>query len=332
MKSILRLSVCFLILSYSGVMKVGAQKKPNFVIIFTDDQGYADLGCFGGQHVNTPRIDQMAEEGIRLTSFYVAAPVCTPSRAALMTGCYPKRIDMAMGSSFGVLLAADPKGLNPEEVTIAELLKIEGYKTGMFGKWHLGDHPSFMPTNQGFDEFFGIPYSHNIHPFHPNQSTHHFPSLPLLDGEKVIEMNPDMDQMTQRITKRAVQFIEDNKENPFFLYIPNPMPHTPLHASEEYMVDVSTATKEMSEGELLQIEKASLLKKGEKITEAKEKEMFDKIKNRYDNQVSPYYAASRIWTDAVINPLDTRTWISMGIEAANHAPIEKPFNMGVLQV
>ena len=137
------------------------KRKPNFVIIFTDDQGYGDLSCYGGKHVSTPRIDQMAAEGSRLTSFYVAAPVCTPSRAALMTGSYPKRIDMATGSDFGVLLDADPKGLNPDEITIAEVLKGAGYKTGMFGKWHLGDQPEFLPTRQGFDEFFGIPYSHD---------------------------------------------------------------------------------------------------------------------------------------------------------------------------
>ena len=151
-----------------------AAEKPNFVIIFTDDQGYGDLSCHGGNHISTPRIDQMAEEGAKLTSFYVAAPVCTPSRAGLMTGCYPKRINMATGSNFGVLLAGDKKGLNPEEVTIPEVLKTAGYKSGMFGKWHLGDQPEFLPTKQGFDEFFGIPYSHDIHSFHPRQERHQF--------------------------------------------------------------------------------------------------------------------------------------------------------------
>ena len=147
------------------------QRSPTSLIIFTDDQGYADLSCFGGTHVNTPRIDQMAAEGARLTSFYVAAPLCTPSRAALMTGCYPKRIDMAYGSDFAVLLAADKKGMNPDEITIAEVLKSAGYRTGMFGKWHLGDQREFLPTRQGFDEYFGIPYSHDIHPFHPRQKS-----------------------------------------------------------------------------------------------------------------------------------------------------------------
>ena len=126
--------------------------SPNFVIIFTDDQGYGDLSCFGAEHVHTPRIDQMAAEGTKLTSFYVAAPVCTPSRASLMTGSYPARIDMGYGSRFGVLLSADSKGLHPDEITIAETLKSVGYKTGLFGKWHLGDQPAFLPTRQGFDE------------------------------------------------------------------------------------------------------------------------------------------------------------------------------------
>lgn len=222
---------------------VVSSSNPNFVVIFTDDQGYADLSCFGGMHVKTPRIDKMASEGARLTSFYVAAPVCTPSRAALMTGCYPKRIDMATGSNFGVLLAGDKKGLNPKEMTIAEVLKTAGYKTGMFGKWHLGDQPAFLPTRQGFDEYFGIPYSHDIHPFHPNQKKYQFPPLPLLDGETVIEMEPDADYLTRRITERSISFIEANKDGPFFLYIPHPIPHRPLHASPPFMKDVPEPLK-----------------------------------------------------------------------------------------
>jgi arylsulfatase A-like enzyme len=219
-------------------------EKPNFVVIFTDDQGYADLSCFGGTHVDTPRIGQMAKEGARLTSFYSAASVCTPSRAALMTGCYPRRIDMAYGSNFGVLLAADAKGLNPSEITIAEVLKPEGYKTGIFGKWHLGDQPEFLPTQQGFDEYFGIPYSHDIHPFHPNRKKYNFPSLPLLEGGMVIEMDPDADYLTQRITERAVRFIAENRNRPFFLYVPHPIPHRPLHASPPFMKAVPAGIKE----------------------------------------------------------------------------------------
>lgn len=226
-------------ISLAMVPSLPAAEQPNFVVIFTDDQGYGDLSCFGADHVNTPRIDQMAAEGSRLTSFYVAAPVCTPSRAALMTGCYPKRIDMATGSNFGVLLAGDRKGLNPDEITIAEVLKTVGYKTGIFGKWHLGDQPDFLPTKQGFDEFFGLPYSHDIHPFHPRQSHHKFPPLPLLENERVIEMDPNADSLTKRITERAVSFIERNKDKPFFLYVPHPIPHRPLHASPPFMKGVA---------------------------------------------------------------------------------------------
>ncbi len=225
-----------------------AAEKPNFVIIFTDDQGYGDLGCFGGT-IETPRIDQMATEGMRLTSFYVAAPVCTPSRAALMTGCYPKRIDMATGSRLGVLLDADSKGLNPNEITIAEVLKAAGYRTGIFGKWHLGDQPEFLPTRQGFDEFFGMPYSWDIHPTHPNRK-YHFSPLPLLDGETVIELDPDLDTMTGRITERAVAFIEANKDRPFFLYLAEFLPHRPLHVAPPFMKNVPQSIKDQLAAEV----------------------------------------------------------------------------------
>ena len=220
-------------------LAIAETRPPNFVVIMTDDQGYGDLSCYGAKHVSTPRIDQMAKEGARLTSFYVAAPVCTPSRAGLMTGCYPKRINMATGSNFGVLLAGDKKGLNPDEITIAEVLKSAGYKTGMFGKWHLGDQPEFLPTRQGFDEFFGIPYSHDIHSFHPRQERFKFPLLPLLDGEEVVEMEPDADLLTRRFTERAVAFIKKHKDEPFFVYLPHPIPHAPLHVSPPFMEGVS---------------------------------------------------------------------------------------------
>ena len=234
-------------LSVLGVTpKAVAADRPNFIIIFTDDQGYADLSCFGSKSVYTPNIDQMAKEGVRLTSFYVAAPLCTPSRAALMTGCYPARIDMDVPSSlaiampnipkgrrFPVCLAGDGRGLNPEELTIAEVAQSAGYKTGMFGKWHLGDQPVFLPTRQGFEEYFGIPYSHDIHPKHPRQKFFHFPPLPLLEGEKVIELEPDANYLTRRVTERAVDFIKRNKDDAFFLYVAHPLPHGPLAASPE---------------------------------------------------------------------------------------------------
>ncbi|MGJ8644433.1 MAG: sulfatase family protein [Luteolibacter sp.] len=210
---------------------VTAAERPNFIIILTDDQGYSDLGCFGGDHVTTPRIDQMAAEGAKLTNFYVAAAICTPSRAALMTGSYPKRNGMASG----VFLAGDERGLHPDEITIAEVLKTQGYKTGMFGKWHLGDQPEFLPTRQGFDEFFGLPYSHDIHPFHTNDKKYNFPPLPLMEMEEVIEEEPDADFLTKRITERAVDFIERHKDEPFFLYVPHPIPHRPIHMSPPFM-------------------------------------------------------------------------------------------------
>lgn len=241
-------SLIYLVASLCAVVG-SAARHPNFVIIFTDDQGYGDLSCFGGEHVSTPRIDRMAEEGSRLTSFYVAAPVCTPSRAALMTGSYPKRIDMATGSNFGVLLAGDTKGLNPEEITIAEVLKSAGYKTGIFGKWHLGDQPEFLPTKQGFDEYFGIPYSHDIHPFHPRQKHFQFPPLALLEDETVIEMDPDADLLTKRITEHATAFIEKHKDEPFFLYVPHPIPHRPLHVSPPFMKNVPTKIVEKLKSE-----------------------------------------------------------------------------------
>lgn len=221
-------------------------EKPNFIIIFTDDQGYGDLSCFGSARVYTPNIDKMAKEGAKLTSFYVAAPLCTPSRAALMTGCYPRRVSMEPPSSlvvdlpnippgrrFPVLLAADGNGLNPDEVTIAEVARSVGYRTGMFGKWHLGDQPEFLPTRQGFEEFFGLPYSHDITPRHPRQKYFNFPPLPLLEGEKVIELDPDANYFTRRITERAVKFIKDHKNENFFLYVPHPIPHGPVAASPE---------------------------------------------------------------------------------------------------
>ncbi len=218
-------------------------EKPNFIIIFTDDQGYQDLGCFGSPNIQSPNLDRMAAEGIKMTSFYMGAPLCTPSRAALMTGSYPIRIDMAVGDGFAVLLDGDKKGLNPDEITIAEVLKTAGYKTGMVGKWHLGDQPEFLPTRQGFNEFFGLPYSYDISPYHQNNKKFDFSPLPLLDGETVIEKNPDCDHITKCLTERAVQFIEENKEEPFFLYLPHPAPHRPLYVSEEFRREAPEAVK-----------------------------------------------------------------------------------------
>jgi arylsulfatase A-like enzyme len=238
----IKISILFSVLFLFGCTQKSSD-KPNIVIFFTDDQGYNDLSCFGGTHVNTPNIDQMAQEGMKLTSFYVAGPLCSPSRAGLMTGSYPKRVGLATGSRFIVLLNDDEHALNLDEITIAELLKGQGYATGIFGKWHLGDQPEYLPTKQGFDEYFGIPYSLDIHPYHPNNDFFHFPPLPLYEGNKIIEKDPDADYLTQRVTQHAIRFIDNHKDEPFFLYIPHPMPHAPLHVSPPFMESVSDSIK-----------------------------------------------------------------------------------------
>ena len=239
--------IVLVVLCTFGLPSFAADRLPNIILILADDLGYGDLGSFGSQQVSTPTLDTLAREGAKLTSFYMAAPVCSPSRAAIMTGSYPKRVSMATGSDFFVLLAGDPKGLHPDEVTIAEILKERGYATGVFGKWHLGDQPAFLPTRQGFDEFFGIPYSHDIHPHlphNPNFQLPAFPPLPLLEQEEVIEVEPDANYLTRRITERAVEFIEKHKDEPFFLYIPHPMPHVPLYASPPFMRTVPDTIKD----------------------------------------------------------------------------------------
>jgi len=201
--------------------------KPNIVIIFVDDMGYGDLGCYGSKKNRTPRIDRMAAEGMRFTDFYVACSVCSPSRAALLTGCYPRRVNLHVDEkNLCVLFPGARKGLNPEEITIAELLKTRGYKTACIGKWHLGDHPDFLPTRQGFDRYFGIPYSNDM-----NRKT--IP-LPLVRNEEAIEAPVNQDTLTRRYTEEAIEFIRSSKGDPFFLYLPHTMVHLPLHASERF--------------------------------------------------------------------------------------------------
>ncbi len=203
-----------------------APPKPNLVLIFVDNLGNGDLGCFGSKLHRTPNIDRMAVEGMKFTSFYVASGVCTPSRAALLTGCYPRRVNLHVSrQGKAVLFPADAKGLNPEETTIAEVLKAAGYVTGIFGKWHLGDQPPFLPTRQGFDDYFGIPYSDDMTKAdHPTM-----PDLPLLRGETVIEAPPDRDYLVKRCTEEAIAFIERNRSRPFFVYLPHTMPGSTTH-------------------------------------------------------------------------------------------------------
>jgi len=196
--------------------------QPNVILIVADNLGYGDLGCYGSLHHRTPNIDQLAAEGIRLTSFYSTSGVCTPSRASLMTGCYPRRVNMHVSSTnFAVLRPNDPKGLNPDEITIARLLKDRGYATACIGKWHLGDQDPFLPTRHGFGQFFGAPYSEDMV---PSASFPHFPELPLMRDEVVIEAPPDRNYLTKRYTEESVRFIRDNKNRPFFLYMPHAMP------------------------------------------------------------------------------------------------------------
>lgn len=213
-----------------------ASRPPNFIIIFIDDLGYADIGPFGSKLNRTPNLDRMAAEGMKLTSFYVASSVCTPSRAALLTGSYPQRVDMAINALPGtandiVLFPGEPKGLNPSEVTIAEILKEVGYATACIGKWHLGDQKQWLPRNHGFDTYFGIPYSNDMGEWN---SQWNYPPLPLLRNEDVIEEEPDQRLITKRYTEESLKFIEQNQDKPFFLYLPHTMVHVPHYASDGF--------------------------------------------------------------------------------------------------
>ncbi len=205
-----------------------SDRLPNVVIVFVDDQGYQDVGCFGSPDIQTPNLDRMARQGMRFTSFCVAQAVCSASRTALLTGCYPNRV--------GILGALGPSarhGISDEEVTLGQVVKQRGYATAAFGKWHLGHHPRFLPTRHGFDEYFGLPYSNDMWPRHPTAGKN-FPPLPLIEGEKVIEEMPDQTQLTTWYTERAVKFIEKNHDRPFLLYVAQSMPHVPLHVSDKF--------------------------------------------------------------------------------------------------
>ena len=210
-----------------------AADKPNLVVILVDDMGYGDIGTFGSKLNRTPNLDRMAEQGMKLTSFY-AAPVCTPSRAQMMTGCYAKRVSMP-----NVIFPGCPTGLSAKEHTVASLLKQQGYATMCIGKWHLGDQTEFLPTKRGFDHYLGLPYSNdmgggtgNNRPPPPGRAAR--PPLPLLRDDKVIEAPADQDTLTARYTDEAVKFITANKEKPFFLYFPHTAVHVPLHPGEKF--------------------------------------------------------------------------------------------------
>ena len=205
-------------------------RAPNYIVIFCDDLGYGDLGCYGSKKNRTPRIDQLAAGGMRFTDFYSSSPVCTPSRSSLMTGCYARRVGMHEDfTGHWVLIPRSRRGLNPKELTVAEALKAKGYATICIGKWHLGDQPQHLPTAHGFDEYYGIPYSNDM-----QSARRGDPPLPLVDEKTVIEAPANQATLTQRYTKRAVEFIEKNKARPFFLYLPHTFPHLPLFASKNF--------------------------------------------------------------------------------------------------
>ncbi|HYO82445.1 MAG TPA: sulfatase [Bryobacteraceae bacterium] len=201
----------------AGALALRAQTTPlNVVLIYADDLGYGDLGCYGST-LRTPAIDSLARDGVRFTNFYSANPVCSPSRAALLTGRYPTRVNVPR-----VLFPQDSEGLPASETTIAAMLKPLGYRTMCVGKWHLGHKPEYLPTKRGFDGYFGIPYSNDMKP------------AVLLRNEDTVEPEATQSTLTQRYTQEAVRFIEGTKQGPFFLYMPHTMPHIPLYASERF--------------------------------------------------------------------------------------------------
>jgi len=220
-------------------------RTPNFVVIFCDDLGYGDLACFGNPTIKTPHLDRMAAEGQKWTQFYVADPVCTPSRAALLTGRYPIRNGMTSAERV-VLFPDSAGGLPASEITIAEVLKQKNYATAAVGKWHLGHLPEYLPMAQGFDSYYGIPYSNDMDriegspnyrkgaddpDFYPDTNNY---NVPLLENDKVIERPADQNTITQRCTERAVEYIKENSDKPFFLYLAHSMPHIPLFVSESF--------------------------------------------------------------------------------------------------
>ena len=206
--------------------------KPNIVLINCDDLGYGDLGCYGSRKNDTPYLDKLAEEGIKFTDFYMSSPVCSPSRGGMLTGCYPPRI--GFGSFHGeiVLFPGDDLGLNPNEITIAKVLSDAGYKTMHVGKWHCGDQEDFLPTNHGFDDYYGLPFSNDMA---RTQKSDRFPPLPLLHGIDVIQQQPDQRTLTERYTEKCIEFIKGSGNAPFFLYLAHMHVHLPLYAPEHFV-------------------------------------------------------------------------------------------------
>ncbi|MFV0591765.1 MAG: sulfatase [Draconibacterium sp.] len=241
MKSICLLVISLILFSACSTqsLKKENDKLPNFVVVFIDDMGYGDVGCYGATGYTTPNLDKMAAEGMRFTNFYAAQPVCSASRAGLLTGCYPNRIGFS-----GALFPNSEMGINPSETTIAEMLKTKGYATGIFGKWHLGDRPKFLPLQNGFDEYVGLPYSNDMWPLdnvgNPLPEKHRrrsFPELPVFVGNEISERitsMQDQDKLTTLYTEKAVDFINRHADGPFFLYVPHSMGHIPLGVSDKF--------------------------------------------------------------------------------------------------
>ncbi len=209
-------------------------QKPNIIVINCDDLGYGDLACYGSPVNKTPALDRMAKEGIRFTDFYMASPVCSPSRGAMLTGCYPPRIGFGSFDGKWVLFPGMPIGLNPSETTTATLLKEAGYATKIVGKWHCGDQPEFLPTRHGFDSYYGIPYSNDMG---RQKEDDVYPPLPLLRDEEVIQAQPDQRGITERYVEESVRFIRENKEKPFFLYFAHMHVHLPHYPPARFVAE-----------------------------------------------------------------------------------------------
>lgn len=204
--------------------------KPNIVLILTDDQGYADISANGATDFETPYLDQLASEGALLEQYYAPQAVCSASRAGILTGCYPNRIGI-----HNAFMPEAKKGLHPNETTLAEMLQGEGYATAIYGKWHLGDAEEFLPNAHGFEQYFGIPYSNDMWPLHPQQGpVFNFGPLPLIENGQVLEHLTDQSELTTQLTQKAVSFIEQKKDQPFFLYVAHPQPHVPLYVSDKF--------------------------------------------------------------------------------------------------
>lgn len=224
-------NICLLALALFFVSSCSLEpisKTPNVIFILTDDMGFSDLGSYGSKMINTPNLDLLASEGALLNSYYSSQAVCSASRASILTGSYPNRIGIS-----GALGPNSKTGINPNEFLMSEMFKQQGYNTAIYGKWHLGDNPKFLPTNHGFDDFYGILYSNDMWPYHPERPDS-YPDLMLYDYDKPIEVLTDQSDLTMELTNKSISFIEKNKDDPFFLYLAHPQPHVPLFASSEF--------------------------------------------------------------------------------------------------